>query len=569
MGMDVKKLFMLAAVCIMSISLFTGCEEEQDLITIDVYSSTANYQGIQGGWFGKIVEERFQIRLNIIAPNTVGSGDRLFETRVAAGKLGDIVMIGAENGRLQAAVDAGILLDLSPYLENMPNVTEYNEAVLMIQDLLGEEDAVYAIPSSVTSFTASEPSEGTEPTFGPYLRWDLYEAVGAPQMRTLEDLLTVLKAMQEENPISESGERTYAFSLFGDWDDNMMTLAKQPACFYGYDEVGFLLNKADGSDIISILDSDSPYVRSLHLYFLANQMGLLDPESRDQTWDDVWKKYQDGQIIYSPWPWLGQAAYNTVENLTEGRGFMLAPIDDMQIYSYGATPAGTDYVIAIGADAEDPERIAEFVDWLYSPEGIMYSTSQTGSTCGPEGLTWEMEGGEPVLTEFGIQAMLQGGAELPEEWGGGSWNDGISQLNIVTVLTKDINPENGFSYDFRYWNSYIEFMTNPVQESWDEEMDAISSWDYLKKNNQYIVAPGTDYIAKAEPKDITIARSQCKSIIVNTSWDMVYAQTEEEFYELLDYMQKTTAQLGYDKVIEFDMETATELNAARVEAANE
>ena len=37
-------------------------------LTIDVFDSQANFQGEQTGWFAKIVKDKFNIKLNIIAP---------------------------------------------------------------------------------------------------------------------------------------------------------------------------------------------------------------------------------------------------------------------------------------------------------------------------------------------------------------------------------------------------------------------------------------------------------------------------------------------------------------------
>ena len=42
-------------------------------------------------------------------------------------------------------------------------------------------------------------------------------------MESIEDLLPVLKQMQELCPTNDTGETTYAFSFFKDWDDNMGT----------------------------------------------------------------------------------------------------------------------------------------------------------------------------------------------------------------------------------------------------------------------------------------------------------------------------------------------------------
>ena len=46
-------------------------------------------------------------------------------------------------------------------------------------------------------------------------------------------------------------------------------------------------------------------------------------------------RYKDGAVLFSPWPWLGQAAYNVTEHVEEGKGFMAIPVADTQIYSWG------------------------------------------------------------------------------------------------------------------------------------------------------------------------------------------------------------------------------------------
>lgn len=567
-----KKMITLLLLTSMIIFPLSSCDYKisnstnyEEFISVDIFCSQANYQGLQSGWFGDMVKEKFNMEINIIAPNVSGGGDTLFQTRYAAGNLGDIVMIDAENGRLEDAVSAGLLLDMSTYDNLMPNALQYTDAISRMQNAIGT-DGIYCIPSDVSLYSATDPGESIEPTFGPYLRWDLYTQVGSPQIETLEDLLPVLKSMQDLEPETETGEKTYAFSLFKNWDENMMMMAKQPACLYGYDEVGFALSSADGSSVQSIIDADSFYVRSLHFFYTANQMGLLDPESPTQNWDAVWSKCKNGELLFSFWPWLGQDSYNTADHMAEGKGFMIAPIDDMKILSFGATPTGKNYVVGIGSQAKDPERMAAFIDWLYSPEGIMYTTTETGRTCGPEGLTWEMVDGRPELTEFGIEAMLKGGADLPEEWGGGTWIGGVSQLNFTTVLGKDINPENGYPYDFRMWDSYLEFKSAPLHDSWSEEMNANSTFDYLKKNDQYVVAPGTDYIAPSEPNEINLLRSQCKEIIIDLSWEMVFASSEEEFQSLLSEMQQSVIDLGYEEVLAWDLEIVENLNIAREKA---
>ena len=65
----------------------SGNEKKDEFITVDVFDTLANYQGIQSGWFAKVVKDKFNMELNIIAPNVAGGGDTLFQTRSAALKI--------------------------------------------------------------------------------------------------------------------------------------------------------------------------------------------------------------------------------------------------------------------------------------------------------------------------------------------------------------------------------------------------------------------------------------------------------------------------------------------------
>jgi putative aldouronate transport system substrate-binding protein len=537
----------------------------KDFIVVDVFDSLANFQGIQSGWFAKIVKDKFNMQLNIIAPNIASGGDTLFEMRSASGNVGDLIISSTENGYLQDLVDEGLIIDMSPYLKGR-DILRYGTAISLLNDKL-DQDGIYAIPSEISTQPADTSSEGPELIYGPYVRWDLYSAIGYPQMSTLEDLLPVLKEMQGVMPYTETGNPTYAFSFFRDWDGNMMNAAKQPACLYGYDEFGFVLAKADGSDYQSILDTDSMYMRILRFYYEAYRMGLVDPDSPVQSFENVFKKYQDGAILYSPWSYLGQSAYNTSEHKAQGRGYMIAPIDDLKVFSYGCNNQGNQkIVISIGAKAKDPGRLADFIDWLYSPEGIRAETANTGGTAGPEGLTWEMREDGPYLTGFGEEALLGNDAVVPEEWGGGYFKDGVSQLNYSPVTQSDLDPD-GYPYYYSLWDSVLAMEDSALDLDWKAFMNADSSHEYLKKNNQILVAPGCGYVSPDLSSEIITMRAQCRAMIVEYSWQMVFAANDETFFYLMGEMQREAEALGYEEVYEEDLKHAKEQDAARKEAA--
>lgn len=576
-----KKVLSILLCAVMSVSLLAGCSGSSDssetgsssdgtydeFITVDVYDELANYQGIQSGWFAKVVKDKFNMELNIISPNVSGGGETLYQTRSAAGDLGDLIIVDTDNGKLNDLVSSGLIMDCTDLIEDKDIMTNYGSAVEATNADLPEE-GIYAFPNSVSSDSAEEASEGLEPTFGPYIRWDYYKELGYPEMENLEDFLDVLEQMQELAREEEGSEDIYAISLFKDWDDNMMNNAKQLACMYGYDEVGFVLAKADGSEYQSIIDEDSIYMQVLEFLYEANQRGLVDPDSTTQNYDTWSAKYTNGKVLYCPWPWVGQNMYNTTENTSQGKGFMLAPVKDMQIYSYGSCPEGnTKQVIAIGSNAEDPQRLADFIDWLYSPEGIELN-GQANGAAGIEGLTWELnEDGLPQLTEYGKEALPNNQVEVPEEYGGGNWKDGVSALNFKTVNLSDIDPNTGEAYDYSQWTTTIADNETALSQDWSEVMGASTTMEYLEANDMIIVSPGSTYSVPEADSNITTVRGQCKSTIIDSSWQMIFASSESEFESLAEDMRTTAIGLGYEDVLEVDMQNAEDQTAAKEASA--
>lgn len=538
-------------------------------ITVDVYDAIANDSGIQSGWYAKIIREKFNMELNLIAPNTSGSADTLYDTRFAAGDIGDLIICDSGRGRLQSLVNAGLVLNMEPYLLETDLLNRYSIPIRSLNRNV-TQDGIYAIPSAVSSAAPDTPSEDWAANYGTYIRWDYYAEMGYPVIGTLEDLLLLLAEMQELHPYSDSGEPTYAFSFFKDWDKNLMNAIKQPCCFYGYDETGFILAKADGSDFQNILDDTSLYMRVLRFYNKAHQMGLVDPDCYTQTYNDLSRKFKDGQILFSPWPWLAQPSYNTTDKMNAGMGYMFVPIEDELIYSYGCKSFGSyETIIAVGSGAEDPERLADFIDWLYSPEGIMISCcSPHQGTAGPEGLTWRAADSGPELTDFGKIVLLNGDLEVPDEWGGGMWWDGSCKLNYTPISKVELTPD-GYPYYFATWPSITGRTSSVLEDDWFRHMNADSVIGYLQNNQQLIVSPGSDYISPDESTELSMIRTQCANTIVAYSWKMVFADSDAAFEDLYAQLLSKTAALGYAQIYQFDLDSAKAEAAAKTAVCEE
>lgn len=553
-----------------SMSLLAGCTTKNGnsasgknskyskFLTVDVFDSYANFQGIQSGWFAKIVKKKFNMELNIIKGTS-----SIFQTRSAAGNVGDIILTTAQGGRLQDLVTSGLILDLTKYMSNEKNLNNYKDAMSYTSKSLVKESGMWCVPSEVSKRKATTPMSAIDPNCAAYLRWDLYKQIGYPEIGTLEDLLPVLQKMQAICPQSDSGKKTYAFSLFKDWDGDVMGNAGALFTMYGYGEIGFVLEKADDSGSpIDILASNSPYLRALRFLNKANRMGLIDPESTTQNYDTLGSKYKDGQVLYSIFPFIGATAYNTSKHTSEGKGFMPVEIKDQKIRHWGCYSKGnTEIVAMVGSKTEDPQRMVDFIDWLYSPEGI------SDATCGPEGVIWEMKNGKPTLTELGKKCYLSGDGTMPAEYGGGSWKDGSLQLSYKIVSAGEVNPNTGFTYDPVYWDSYTALTTNDVIKDWQKKMNAKNPVDFLEKHNELLTSPGCSFSPSADSTNISTLRSQCRSAVVEYSWKAVFSNSEAQCEQYISKMISTVKGLGYSDIVAADMKSTMEQKAARAKVS--
>lgn len=157
----------------------------QEFMTVDVFDTVANYQGIQSGWFAKVVKDKFNMELNIIAPNVTG-GETLFDTRAAAGNLGDLIITGTEGGRFKSMVNAGLLMDMTDLLKGKDILENYETAVQKA-NAHAQQEGIYAIPSEISVQSPEVSTDGIDSLVAPFVRWDAYQAAGYPKMKTLED----------------------------------------------------------------------------------------------------------------------------------------------------------------------------------------------------------------------------------------------------------------------------------------------------------------------------------------------------------------------------------------------
>ncbi|MGI6018256.1 MAG: sugar ABC transporter substrate-binding protein [Marvinbryantia sp.] len=527
-------------------------------LTLEVYDKAANYQGLQTGWFGKILKDNFNLVLNIIAPQVSGDGDALYQTRTAAGKLGDIVVL--DNADMLECVDVGLIADISGEIQNYPNLMKYWEQIEQFNANLGEEGGVYAIPCEMNT---NGPTVYMNETAGvmPRIPWDFYSEQGAPDLKTADDLLDVLQKMQEAHPTNEAGDPAYGITLWKDWDNTSMENVNQITKWYGQEVNGSVLIGADNT-IMPLTDKNGAYYKMLKFLFQANQRGIIDPDSATQDWNSACDKMKQKRT-YLTWNNWMNGFTNSPEIGEKGSNYMGIPIADMNLFQTSDFYYGDGRVFGIGAhvDEETKARILEYFDWLASPEGCVVQHA------GTEGLIYTVnEDGTYTLTEEGFNRFTSE-IMIPEEDGGGNWNDGNNQVNQWIVQDVEINPLNGEPYGTNLWSSSIEKNNTKTTKEWVEKFGAENEVKYMEENGLMKPVASVNMVLDIDTTDIGLIRSQCKTIVCDTSWQAVFAADEAAFDALWDDMCTQLEGFGWNDLVEFDTAKYQPVVEARKAAA--
>ncbi|MDR2656976.1 MAG: hypothetical protein LBB86_04025 [Oscillospiraceae bacterium] len=521
----------------------------KDVVTLQVYSQLANYAGEQVGWFGKTMLDKFNVKLNII-----NEADGTFATRMAAQDLGDIILFGNDGDEYLQAVGAGLLFDWEDedlLTDYGPYIAEHMEKALAKNRALSG-GVLYGFGHNVgTSVTDHESY-----FYYPDLRWDLYKAIGYPQIATLEDYVPVLKAMQEIEPTSETGGKTYGMSIFPDWDGDMVMFVKATGALYGYDEFGVGLYDVNSQTFEAALEPGGMYLRCLAFYNKLYREGLLNPDSMTQTFNDVSEDYQTGAAFFNLFSWMGSGLYNSQDHLAAGKMMYAKTADDAVNLTYGLNVNGGNRIWAIGAKTFYPELCMAIIDWLSTPEGVMTYNY------GPKDVTWEYIDGKPYLTELGLKTSADNTTPMPEPYTG-TFDDGSFKMNNTTWSVDASNPETpGETYNKTFWTSTLEAEPSDIMKDWQEKTGAKIADDYLEDGGHISIAIGTSFSFAPRSDELNTTWAQVITAVKDGSWKAIYAADDAAFETIVAEMTAQAKAYGYDQCVEFTQAQAEIRKAA-------
>ena len=385
-----------------SVEASSSEEIEREPITITWGINSAYLTGGEGVLTDKyavlqVIKDKFNIEIEWVGMD--GDKTTLWST---TGNLPDINNITGAN--LDNLIEAGQVLELTDLLDEYGQDIKARMGAASINHLTETYDGLYALPVLYVNTVGTPSSNGSGNNY--YIRMDLYFEMGSPQMTNEDELLQVLKDMQDRQREATGEDDIYAYSATSSPAYSWF------AYFYGSDISPQLhtFKVNTGELMCHFCDADGVGWKVLEFMNKAWKMGILDPESFTQDSTALRAKVENGKALSA------NAGGQPDPEICGENAIMAHPIGAFEYIGavYGAmNPFGSgtgNETRFISSNCEYPERVIELLNWLDTPDGARTWMN------GVQGVDWDYdENGTPVMIGDMLEAYMNGnGAKYKE-----------------------------------------------------------------------------------------------------------------------------------------------------------
>lgn len=361
-------LFMLIAGFGLRLSAGGGREEPPPnsdapvTFTVFLADPNPNWDNMQSD-IGRYIREKTGIFLDV--KMAVGDPEQKINLIAASGIYPDLICPKGTSGAL---IEAGALLDLTGLIEEYaPNIMK------VLGDQIGrlrysnDDPSIYFIPNLDM---INQKYYRVGGVFS--LQLDVLVKLGYPKIRTIEDFENAIKRYMARYPVID-GQETIGLSLLAD-DWRILISATNPAFFAtGAPDNGEYYIDPETYQVMLHYKrpAEREYFRWLNH---MNDIGLLDPESFVQKWDQYIAKIATGRVLgLIDQDWEIQQGVDSLKadgkfERTYGR-FPVTLDESYKTAIFAPTGFSGGWGIAITSACEDPVRAMKFLDWLASEEG--------------------------------------------------------------------------------------------------------------------------------------------------------------------------------------------------------
>lgn len=520
-----------------------NAKEGGEVTTITLYPMDAMLQsGVVGGYKGELFA-RHGVALDVWAYS-----DEKTNAILASGDLPDLMYVSKDN--LEVMIEGDMVLNLEEYLDQLPHV-QGNETIETALNYVRKFNSagtgeLYGLPTTVG---------GKSLEYGVtknmiVINWKYYEGIGAPAFHDQWELIGVMKQMMEAYPVGEDNIPNFGTYLNAGSDTDYWGNMAQYLKWFGYEltNLQFLIE----TDMVnekydSILEEGSKYREGLKWYNTCYREGLLDPDSISNDRATQKAKVDNGYAMVPSGTIQGYSGYQPV--------FM----EGQKLYQESWNSVyGNNYVLVVNAKSPNIDAALRFLDMLADPDVYMEVF------CGPEGDLWYAEDGVAYLRED-VSGKIANREAYPLQSG-----EETVLWATPWIIDDTSHPTSYVGLDgeprlvrFDRWTEVLDLLYNTEQQNaWRK----ISGYDFFvdeaMANNAYTLESGLDYVvnfATIPDDQMKLTLDALKDIVVNASWQMVYAQTDEQFDQIWDQMVEDCEGLNAQEIIDWriaDLEKA-------------
>jgi len=524
-------------------------EEPKEPVSITLYPADANlFSGEVTGYRGEALAEH-GIKLEVWSYS-----EEKTTAMLTSGDFPDMMYVApsTQSDVFETLVQTDKLIDYSDYAEYLPHVLGdkvVNEYITSNLDRIRNNysagtGGLYVLPFGVGVNSSFYAQAGTFDRNVPKLKWDVYEAIGAPEVTDMWSLIDIAEDMLAYQPTLEDGTKMfgtfldntdknyfYAMELWMKWKGATASkLQYLSECFHATGEVNYAL------------EDESAFKEGLKWYNELYKRGLLDPDSVSTSRADQAPKIDKGLAMIPSGSLPGWAT----------KYYEVFPSDvtvymDFTTEKYAGGPS-----IVIFKESENIETCLELVDMMADPYEWMKVYY------GPDGCIWQENDGVLSITdEFAAWLKEKGSINFFPMPDGTEY----SIFNTATLFMSgtpladhvDINGE-PVPYIPTSWPDAQAITTNNENWlAWKESMNAEDLWDYCEKNGIEVLQQSAfdGWVTDKADDALKLTISTVKDAVVPACWNMVYSESEEEFEQIWDKMVKDAEALGAKDLYEW------------------
>ena len=551
--MSRKPLFIISLCLLLTAGmLYAGGSQSRTtgVTTITLYPAAGNISsGLMGGWKGDYFASRG------FALDVWAFSDERTNAILASGDLPDVMYVQLQN--LDDMINGNMLVNLDEQLSKMPNALSYQPLGMALnyirQFRSAETGKLFVLPTSVGDNSAKYAVADSTERRAVKVRWDVFEQIGAPMPRNFDDLLDIMEQMLKASPRDNAGNPFYGTILNNGSDTTYWACMDLFYNWQGYvsQHLPYLLeaNMPTG-EVSSILSTNSVYYQGLKWYNQAYRRNLMDRDSINNDRPTQKEKVDAGYALIPSGNLPGWAPQ-----------FYEIYIPNTSIYySYTSLYGGNGY-IGISSKTRNIDASLAFLDMLCDADAAMVINN------GPDGDYWYSDGnGNAFFTPAGLQHnlnalladstgyILKNGERL-ELWNtpwvinsaaDTSYKDGQGGYRVSRVQQwREFNELNSQSESFKRW----------------QQTTGYASWKDWLGTNFYAASPldGVNEFCSLPDDNMQLIVSALKDTVVTASWQMVYANNDNEFQSIWNKMVSDCQGLGAQRIIDWrlaDIQTA-------------